>query len=64
MDIGWVRNEYWSGKCFTPPSHGPPYLTFLGTMTFAHVASSVTASPLKPVDGQGEQAGDVVVVRQ
>lgn len=40
IERAWVKPEYWSGKCFIPQSpEVPPYLSFLGSQTFAYVSS-------------------------
>ena len=44
MLFAYVQAKYWSGKNFIPQdSSVPPYLSFLGTKTFAHVC--IAASP-------------------
>jgi flavin reductase (DIM6/NTAB) family NADH-FMN oxidoreductase RutF len=38
MDEAYVQNGYWNGKHFAPTTpDSPPFLTFLGSQTFAYV---------------------------
>lgn len=51
---GWTRRTYWDGRNFIPQvgTDAKPYLTFLGSRTFAYVLPSGSANlpPTGPAD--------------